>query len=159
MAMDMKCCLASFPKFTALPTEVRLLIWQHALPAPRIIYISENTMDDMEELGIHEEDVLLSGLLVPSRLFSAQDFALERSCGEARELVASRYKPIAFAPTGPQQRIWNGFASTEYGVETDSPIAWPENIRVDLSRDILYVGVAYTTFFQDIFKVDRKSVV
>ena len=153
--MDIKCRLAPFPKFAALPTEVRLLIWQHALPAPRIIYISENSMDDPEELGI--DNALLSGVLVPSRLYSAQDFALERSCVEARELVASRYKPIACAPTDPQQRIWNGFAWTDdYGfkmVEMESPIAWPENIRVDLSRDILYLGVTYTTYFQDIFKI------
>jgi hypothetical protein len=32
----------SFPQFPHLPKEIRLLIWDHALPKPRVIYLEQH---------------------------------------------------------------------------------------------------------------------
>ena len=153
MALNIISCLASFPKFGALPTEVRLLIWQHALPAPRIIYICENSLDDADDLGIDEEDLLQIIFFCPPACIVLK---ILFSRGAASKHVswwpADTNLSLALQQT-PQQRIWNGFASIQFGVETESVIAWPEDIRVDLSRDILFLGVRCVAFFEDIFKV------
>lgn len=147
---------ASFTKFAELPTELRLHIWRAALPSPRVIYIAEYRMDDLEDWQDDwDDDTPRSMILVPSRLHSAGDFAIERSCIEARDLVASTYKPIIFPPPDddPQKRRWNGFASWEFGVDTESPIAWPEDIHIDLSRDILYLSAPNVMAFRTFFKM------
>lgn len=98
-------------------------------------------------------------MLVPSCLHSAEDFAIERSCGEARDLVASMYKPIVCPPPGdPWRRIWNGFGSLEFPPDMESAIAWPEDIRVDLSRDILYVEAQNVTEFRLFFKIPHLDL-
>jgi len=162
LAEDKDSSPASSTEFAELPTELRLRIWRDALPSPRVIYVSEFEMDDVEEWqDCGEDDTPISVILVPSRLHSAQEFAIERSCVEARDLVASTYKPVVFPPPDDpqgQQRIWNGFASLEFGAQTKSAIAWPEDIHVDLSRDILYLDMPSVIAFRSFFKIPHLDL-
>jgi hypothetical protein len=119
----------------------------------------DELMSEEDEFQLLDDNTPLAALLMPSCLHSAEEFAIERSCAEARDLVASTYKPIVFPPPkDPQERIWNGFTSLGSDVDTKSAIAWPENIRVDLSRDVLYLGVLNVTEFQSLFKIPHLDL-
>lgn len=104
----------TFHHFSALPTEIRLLIWQHALPGPRVIEIRTSNIS----IGIHNSYRWLkprSICRIPTLL---------HVCRESRTEALKRYQ-LSF-----------GLETTRYlGTLRTAP-----GIFIDFEKDIVFFG-------------------
>lgn len=73
----------SFPWFNSLPEEIRLYIWDTALPGPRIIFVQRSAVDDV--------------LCFDSRCPQFSVSPLAGACNESRGVVFEHYKRLEFA--------------------------------------------------------------
>ncbi|KAE8441334.1 hypothetical protein EG329_005483 [Mollisiaceae sp. DMI_Dod_QoI] len=110
----------SFTSFPKLSPELRLMIWKHALPGPRVITISSNTSDNDEYLpGLWINTLSLngprndsnSGISVQGDLTAAD--SLYYTCKESHSAVREHYG-IYFASRLPHPILFDPKIDTLY---------------------------------------------
>jgi hypothetical protein len=74
-------CIASFPKFSELPLELREAIWRHALPEPRIIDVLVYAFPGLKLAPLNRGELML---------------ALAQVCYESRRVVRECGYVLAF---------------------------------------------------------------
>jgi hypothetical protein len=113
MAVELHDVLSSFPLFPNLPSEIRQMIWEHALPGPRIVYLQHHSPPSMSPYAYQAalgDDRPSSQPDAPPKIFrSKSTIPLASACRESRNVVEETYN-LAFGTDGAPAATWFDFS-------------------------------------------------
>lgn len=109
-----------FPRFRQLPPELRLKIWEHALPGPRTIYLVKDVVVDSGQYQYRRRKSLCAATIPCPRTITS----LLHVCVESRAIVLKRYQAL-FAPRSLEDPFFSlhYFDPMQDGIFVDD--VWP----------------------------------
>jgi hypothetical protein len=161
----------SFAHFQQLPGEIRVQIWQHALPGPRVVEIRAEAPEEATKRGRGGGRCgrVTSRCRVPTLLHvcrEARGVALGRYTltfgvsisGERRQPTISRIplqprrNPLHRSPVGHQNPRWAHIQMTEQELDRDQGLDLDQSSKVfvDFKRDIVYFDTKADHYIQKI---------